>query len=264
MEIKKIGGVQKLDKDGYIINDFEIENIQPEYGVIVDEVVNQIQKALGNNLHSIYLRGSVLKGQAVKYLSDIDTYIVVDSPINEDDTKKIDRIYDSFESKYSYLNGIELIIREAIKVIGNTRLQFVLKTQSMCIFGEDLTLMFPKFKINELSYAHSFSLKKSIDKALNWLNNNENLISEEIKYTCSWIMKRLVRVGYELVMKKEQGFTRDLYYCYEGFIKYYPEYSDRMKDILYTAINPIDNKVEIIRLIDSVDKFLIKEVGNMN
>lgn len=258
MEIKKVGSVQKLDKDGFIINDFTIENIQPEYNVILDEAINLVQKALGNILHSIYLRGSVLKGQAVKYLSDIDLVIVVNRTLSEEEAINTQEIQNIISDKYSYLNGLELWFKTKENIKRNSKIQFLLKTQSKCLLGKDITKAFPKCKIGNSSYSHAFGLEKSIAKAIELIDKKKT--SEGIRFTCTWIMKRLVRVGYELVMKREQAFTRDLYYCYEGFSKHYPQYSEKMKVILYTAINPTSEKEEIQRLISSIDSILIREV----
>jgi len=38
-EIKNIGSVQELDSDGCVINNLSIEKIQPEYALILQEII---------------------------------------------------------------------------------------------------------------------------------------------------------------------------------------------------------------------------------
>ncbi|MGK0388046.1 MAG: hypothetical protein ACI94Y_000774 [Maribacter sp.] len=48
-------------------------------------------------------------------------------------------------------------------------------------------------------------------------------------------------------MLEEQCFTRDLYYCYEAFIKYYPEKYKEMYHIMELAAYSVENKEEILK-----------------
>ena len=73
-------------------------------------------------------------------------------------------------------------------------------------------------------------------------------------------MKRILRTGFELVMGREQKYTRDLYPCYESFIKYYPQKKDDMYKTLELAINPIDDSKIIGYILKDWLFFMSKEI----
>ncbi len=77
-------------------------------------------------------------------------------------------------------------------------------------------------------------------------------------------MKRTVRIGFELVMEKEQCFTLDLYPCYEMFSKHYPEKSKEMMEALKLAVFPTADMNHMWEVIHSLNDFLILEAGKKN
>ena len=58
---------------------------------------------------------------------------------------------------------------------------------------------------------HGRSLPDEIRKVS--LALGEELDDAAVRARVASICKRLVRVGYELVMERENAFTRDLYFC---------------------------------------------------
>lgn len=70
-----------LDKNGYI-RILEILPYQSEFQQLITESVNRLRALLDKDLHSIYIYGSVAKGQAVPYKSDIDFCVIINQPIN--------------------------------------------------------------------------------------------------------------------------------------------------------------------------------------
>lgn len=58
-DIKNIGRFCLTNDNGYIINDSNLEKVKPEFYKVIEEVVENYQKHLGSDLHSVYVRGSV-------------------------------------------------------------------------------------------------------------------------------------------------------------------------------------------------------------
>ncbi|MCY3720854.1 MAG: hypothetical protein OXG97_01385 [Candidatus Poribacteria bacterium] len=82
---------------------------------------------------------------------------------------------------------------------------------------------------------------------------------ERIKMGCRWICKRFLRAGMILVLSRSKAFTRDLYYCYEEFAKFYPEQDAAMWQALEYAINPTGNVEEFLPLVKELGDFLAQE-----
>lgn len=208
------------------------------------------------------MRGSVAKGNAVKNIADVDTVAIFKSAITKDDLEKRIPFWKAMNKKYDFLNGIELYFEPLEKVNSWDRLQFLIQTQCLCIHGIDLRKTLPKFGIGPTAYAHSNTIEEGIRNVKNWLEEDNS--DEELKEICSWIMKRTVRIGFEIVMPKEGYFTRDLYPCYEGFAMHYPEKSAAMMEVLKLAIYPTSNTKVIWSAINSINDFLILEAKKRN
>jgi hypothetical protein len=231
-----------------------LDGLQGDYSCILDDVVELYQKYYSNILHSAYVRGSVLKGMAIRGISDLDTMAISIRKLTEIEQKKANKITKKISTKYPYLNGLELFFVDLESVKNSNNLQFLLKTQTKCVHGIDINKELPHFGLGEHSCAHSSTLKKDIRSVENWLKDEEDI--DEIKDICSWIMKRIVRIGFEVVMLKEQCFTRDLYYCYEAFSKHYPEKSKEMYHIMELAVYPVVDKEEILKNVRVLEGFL--------
>jgi len=218
-EIKKIGTVQPLDKKGNIINNLSLDNIQIAYSPVISDTLAFYKNTFGDNIHSIYLRGSVAKGKAVLHISDLDTFAISHQKVTEEELKNRLPFWEEMDAKYDFLKGVEIFIQSYDELMSSDRLQFLLSTQCICIQGKDLREEVPKFGIGKWAYAHSNNIQEGLDSIKSWLE--EENTEEDFKEICTWIMKRTVRIGFEIVMEKEQCFTRDLYPCYEMFAKHY-------------------------------------------
>ncbi len=73
-------------------------------------------------------------------------------------------------------------------------------------------------------------------------------------------MKTLLRTGFELVMERLGKYTPDLYFCYEAFAQYYPQYESLMRKALYFYLYPDVDKADLALIIDALGPFLVKEV----
>lgn len=258
-KIINIGSIQHLDDEGYVINDLSIENIQKEYAVILKDVLRLYQKYFSEHLHSIYLRGSVAKGMAIPNVSDLDTIAVSKTKLSQEEIKIRELIWEEIAQKYPYLKGVEIHFEALETVHTSKRLQFLLKTQCICVYGTNLNLQIPKLGLGKYAYAHSPTFEEDLERVSKWLETEDS--DEEKKEVCSWIMKRTVRIGFELVMKRERCFTRDLYPCYERFAKHYPKKSSAMYEALTLAVFPTANTVLLLQTIAALKDFLLKEIS---
>ena len=71
---------------------------------------------------------------------------------------------------------------------------------------------------------------------------------KEIEEICRWMMKRIIRTGFETVMLQENVYTRDLYPNYKVFCKYHPAKTALMRKALRLAIEPTSNKTKIMHI----------------
>ena len=104
-------------------------------------------------------------------------------------------------------------------------------------------------------------IEREIDRTREWLQNNHT--DEDIEQKCTWIMKRLLRSGFELVMERSQKYTRDLYPCYEGFAEYYPKKKAEMYEVLELAISPTSSVDRINKVLNGIGMWMVEEIKNV-
>ena len=256
-KIQKIGSFLVIDNEGYIVNTVSATNIQPEWREAVNFVINEYRKNYGEALHSVYLRGSVAKGGAIKGISDIDTFAIVNKSKEGVDRDWTGDFRERFNRKFPFINGVELIVSPLEGFENRKGQRILIKTQSICLYGENLADVIPPLKPGLDTIQHLQHLEQEIKKSIEFLSGKHD--EEEIKRECAWIMKRILRGGFELTMERSGQYTRDRYPCYEGFSEYYPEKREGMYEVLKLAVCPTTNKEEIKIVLSDTGLFVAKE-----
>lgn len=252
--IEKIGTYFAVDEEGYVQNKLIKESIQPAWNEVLELLVVLCKEKFGSNLNSIYVRGSVAKGTAIKNISDVDLLILLkDRHVNLDFEKEQVQV----RTQYPFVTGVEFSVYECNSLSQLRGLRRMIKTQSIHIFGEDVEKQIEGFKIGVDMYAHMYEIADDIQKIQMYFAEVRS--KEEIEKACTWIMKRLLRTGFELVMTDVKKYTRDLYLCYEAFSKYYPMHEQTMKKVLWLAINPTVDKNVVLKILSSFGNYIVNE-----
>lgn len=253
--IREIGKFFDVDIDGYLINPASKDKIAIEWQPVVEDIVEAYKLHYGSSLHSVYIRGSVAKGDAVLGISDIDTFGYTSQEKKEIKTDWMDSFEKEMLTKYPFVQGVELSI-DPLEDAHNDR---ILILQSACVFGEDLNEKMPKIKVGKETLGHIYSFPKNLTWFDEWTTKPQE--TKEIKNTCTWLMKRFLRTGLELTMERAGLYTRDLYPSYKVFAEYYPEKEAEMKEVLYLALNPTDNLDTIKRIRNDFGVWLTEQTS---
>jgi hypothetical protein len=209
--IQKIGHLMRTDSEGYLINECNWDSIQLPWLTLVESLRSICIETLGDRLHSLYLRGSVPRGQAILNISDLDSIVIIQEGITHELTAKIMAIEEQLEKPYRFCHKVE-IIPISYSNVQQSHWQAILQTQGLCIYGEDLRSQFPQFKPNLDLVSHAFHLEEDLavtQVRLRQIPANSSNWESVVKQKCRWINKRIVRTGFELVMQKENAF-RDM------------------------------------------------------
>lgn len=206
-------------------------------------------------MHSIYLRGSVARGNNVDGFSDIDIFALIYDL--EERWKMADWQPDlekELQAEFQFVKEVEVMLTQYFEDFyqKNPRLAMIIKTQSLCIYGKDLNETILPFAPN-----------KKMILNLTWLEEDVNDFLQKEKNTkqdCQKITKTLIRSGFELVMEKEQKFTTDLYLCYQVFSKYFPEKEKEMRKMLHLYLNPIEEDFLLKRNVNEIGMWILKTI----
>ncbi len=252
VEIKKIGSFLETDENGFLINPAAVEKIQPEYEAVIASVVDLYKQRFGESLRSVYIRGSVAKGQAIEGVSDIDAFAFVD--LSEEKMNQREQVGDKeLLEKYPFITKTELVAEPIVN--SNNHGNIIVLNQAICVYGEPIET--PKIKPGKDAMLHLQHMDETVRKAQSFFEADRS--EERVKSKCVGLMKRLVRSGCELVMERSGKYTRDLYPSYEIFAKYYPEKSEEMLKALELALNPTADKEKIKLILSNLGNWLSDE-----
>lgn len=190
----------------------------------------------------------------IEWISDLDMVCLVKQEviINE---KKQKKLVEDFEQQYPTIQGIEI----SIWIIDNLSIwrAFMLKTQAVCLYGEDIARHFPDYILDQdfaNAMIHCESLSQRIDRTIKKLKIQDE--KNKHKLRISNIMRRILRVWCLIVLPESKAYTRDLYFCREVFAKYRPEYKEKMYQALEWAINQSENIEEVVEYVEWVKEWL--------
>jgi len=136
-----------------------------------------------------------------------------------------------------------------------TILQFSIGTNTLCIDGEDIRPLLPRFKPGRAIAVRCLNLPLELAQAIHQMSGSPDPAAT--RAVCFSIMKRIVRAGFELVMERERAFTRDLYFCYEAFARHYPERERDMWRALELAVDPSGDPAEVLAFVSDLGGWLV-------
>lgn len=262
--IREIGSPMRTDSRGYLVNECRPELIAPPWDDLVQEAREEVLIHLGDSVHSVYLRGSVARGTAVMGISDIDFVVVL-----VDDAASSLAWVKPFQAaarrNHPFHTGVGFEFLRRTRLLDDERLataRFLMATQSVCLFGEDLIPTLPRYKPGPDAVVHAPALARKLARfraGVAVLDGDEEPDREKLQEGCRWIMKALVRTGFELVMAEEGTYTRDLVPCYRAFARHYPEKAAEMRRAVFLAINPIHDRGELLSFLDAFGSWLADE-----
>jgi hypothetical protein len=184
-------------------------------------------------------------------VSDLDCFAVVSGDAEEVDGSWLKAAGAEIARQNPIVSDVQLEIWPLDEVLLTDRfneMSFLLKTQSACVWGEDLAPQLPRFKLGVIVANNDISqIQPDIEEAIAALHDDGS--PARVVYWCRRIMKNMLRTGFSLVMLSEGVFTRDLKLCYEFFARHYPAQEQQMRRVLELAIQPTtDREVVLARL----------------
>jgi len=256
-KIKNIGHIFIPDKQGFLISDVSHNNISKQWEPLVDEFILLIKQACLKNLHSIYLRGSVATNTTIKGISDADFLVITNRHISSTKKTNIWKLTDTLASKNPHITRIDVGFYTHKNILRIKEKAFI-KLMSLCVYGPNIIKDIAKLKPGIDVAIQIPDLESEIKDIFTKIDSSQ-INDQNAKSVCVWIMKRLVRSGFELVSAQAQCFTRDLYPCWQIFSKYYPQKKDQMKQALLLTINPTNDLSKIRSVILDLGNYLVNE-----
>jgi uncharacterized protein len=263
LEVKKIKKYPIYKReDGYLYMPVSKINIQREYKPILEEISFFFKRLDNKNVQSVYLRGSLVWGWGIKNFSDLDLFIITSNLMTKLDKKIIKQFMDNLNKKYSFVTRVDMRYF-TLRRIFSSKENVLIKLTGVCIYGDEIKKRIKNPRPGK-DIAISISLlEEEIEKTKTEIEEGF-YDKSNTKAMCLWIMKRMVRAGFEIVSKREGCFTRDLELCLEIFSKYYPSKRNSLKRAFELTMNPSENLELIKEVLDEIGGWLLFEGKRIN
>lgn len=216
-----------IDTDGYIINRTSKDNISYIYQKALEKIIDILRSCSDDKLHSIYLYGSVGRGEAVLGSSDIDLSVILTSPLTSFETEVLQKETRDFIRDNSDIPKVDYDMGILEDVIKNENLYFWgfwLKHICTCIYGDDLSIEIPKMKPNT-----NISKSLNTDIIITLKDYKKDIIEGNFdNSTLLSALKRIVRGVYCLISVVDNSWSTNIkenlaiaqyYFPEEGFLK---------------------------------------------
>lgn len=260
MKILPIGDYYLTDQHGYVQNT-ATDKLPPKWKKGLKAAIKEYKHHLGDKIHSIYLRGSVAKGNPFDGISDFDTFALIKGKITASDRKWIQEVKEKLLRRFPFASRFDLLIysyHDFFHLEKFYTARFLLKAQGKCIYGENVSNRIKEIKLS--TYVRKIRkhniILTSIDKAISQLKNARS--SPARKEICRWITKRVLRTIPYITFEQERRFTRDLFPCHELGVKYFPHKKQKIHQLLHWAINPTADRKRLIPFLKYFRKWLAR------
>ena len=256
MKVDSAGCILDVDERGCVVKQATVSRIPAKWRPPVQRITERYVSVFGHGLRAVYVRGSVPLGEPRDYLSDVDTFALVDGFMEGPGVEWEDGLSEEVAREWPFVKSVEALVF-ATESIGNDRsVAVTISTQSACLYGTDFTTALPGYKPGIDLVLDGWSLPRDLATAKRVIaaTNHPHVAYE----ACVWGMKRLIRSGFELVMQRAGCYTRDLHPCFRLFTAYYPDQRDEMASALELAVNPSVNVERIAGLSDHFGDWVYK------
>ncbi|WP_337969844.1 nucleotidyltransferase domain-containing protein [Virgibacillus salexigens] len=251
----KIRGLQAgygLDRDGYIISDVSLDKIDNVYFPCIKEAVEKLGRVFPDLLHSVYVYGSVARGEAVAIKSDLDLLVIFNGVLRTEASMELKSLSKELSLRYNYLvREVGLAVANYDYVINpeNYYEQAFLKEICVCVHGEDLRERFGPYKLtSKIAVSFNGDIRDVFARTINRLEVASN---KEFKTLIQSFARKLIRTYYSMVMERSQIWTTRLHEQSEVIINYLPH----KEPIIHTLQNWIEesptNREPVLELFQS-------------
>lgn len=206
--------------------------IQPEFSELVDALLKRLTAQFGARLHSVYLYGSVARGQARPYHSDLDVSLLLSAPSTEDQPV-FKAIAAGLAADYPVVSKVDLDLGYVAEVRHwreKYRWQFWLTHCCCCVWGQDLSAEFSPLAPNQLiGNELNYDLKQVMQTTLATLTEQNAPVRGKMA------AKKILRSAYLSVAEKDGSWYSDLNSMLDVSVAYYPQEASALQNAFQIA-----------------------------
>jgi uncharacterized protein len=246
-----------LDREGYIRPEADLAKVQPEYRGLPDAVADLLAGEFGSRLHSAYLYGSVVRGNAVPGRSDIDVLAVLQAAPTDEDQGRADRVERALVERFPVLSSARIGLTHLQEVRSPAQrygLQVFLRELAVCIRGDDLRPGLPRTKPSAAVAAGFHDDTHAVlARAREALATSTD--PEVIQRACRMASKRMVQVAFAVVMAREGVWATVLEEQAAAVGAAFPQWAEAARRAAEQGRRPVADAAAVRELLDSFGRW---------
>ncbi len=248
-----------IDPDGYIINPCQVKLISPDFNPLLQDTVTQLKEHF-EDLHSVYLYGSIARGEAIPYQSDLDISVIFENPVSKAHTRPLETLAQKLAQDHPVITKVDFDPGGLTEVLQDTehyRWHFWLRHCCCCIWGKNLGLRFPRQKLHP---AIAAEFAKDLQKQLE--DTHATLKPENASLKGRSIAKKLIRTAYGRVAAQDNSWHQNIKDCAETVLRYDPAQQGFIESALAVVNRQSTGVEQVTTLMNSYGQWLLQSAEN--
>ncbi|MUG68012.1 nucleotidyltransferase domain-containing protein [Paenibacillus campinasensis] len=238
-----------LDPSGCIISDVSINKIDSKYQHCIEEAVERLKSVFQEQLHSVYVYGSVARGEAVEVQSDLDLIAMFYGKQDSMKLAELKQLSGDLSEPYRYLVrdvGIAAAFYDYTMDPSNYYENAFLRELCVCVYGEDIGRHFGPYKLtSEIAISFNGDIGQSLARTLTRI---ETASVEELQSITQGFARKLIRTYYSMVMARSQIWTTRLLEQCEVFLQHFPDKEPIIRTLLSWIDEPPASREAVVEL----------------
>lgn len=250
-----------VDADGFVLTVGD-HPVQPEFEPLMADVCQTLSQP-ESGLHSLYLYGSVARGEATPGVSDLDLTLVLNEPPDAHALEQLERIRQTLEQRHPEVTKIDFDIGHRAEVLApeqNNRWGFWLKHGCRCVWGDDLAPHFERFRPSrDIAQALNGDFQQSLAAYRERIDLASDA-SERLRLQRE-ASRKLIRSTQTLREQDAPGWPRTLEEHVGGFVQQYPTMRVQVAYFLFEARNPSAEREPFLSRLDAFVAWMVSQQG---
>ena len=244
---------ERIDPEGYIVSEADLGNVQPEFEQVPKTAAELLLARFGSRLHSGYLYGSVVRGNAVPHRSDVDVVAVLKAAPTDEDRDAARRVAGVIQERCPILLGAGVELTHVDQVLSAEERyggQVFLRELSVCICGEDLRPGLPRTKPGP-AVAAGFHRDTAMVLARARRELAGSTDAEVIRHACRAASRRMVQAGFAVVMARDGVWATVLEEQAAAVGKAFPEWAETARRAAEQGRQPVADARVVAELLST-------------